>query len=352
MTARNIGVVSIHRLAECRPPIVFRRCNPLRTALKRNLDLSVIITYFNEGELLLRAIESIETQVFVGILEIILVDDASLIPPPRLKPGKWPIRYIRTDENRGPACARNRGIAEATGDYVSFLDADDVYTPGRVSDHLNFLKAETEVVFVCSPYRYVHEGKSYLISPAIQGTSTLPGGTVSAELSRHAFCTNYTVHTASFTARRDAILRVGGFSTDLCCWEEWDLVVRLSQSGATGYTSVPAMEYLNRPSNTITSTINPRKQISGAIMRRRWRKTISNLPFALRSTLRKQEAELWLLAGQIYCEQYNDPITAIRCAISSIFVFPTIWGIRSSVRYGINAILSELRSCCCLIIDC
>ena len=56
-----------------------------------------------------------------------------------------PVRVLRQPENLGPAATRNRGLREARGDYLTFLDADDLYRPGKLSKQLRILERDPEI---------------------------------------------------------------------------------------------------------------------------------------------------------------------------------------------------------------
>ncbi len=96
-------------------------------------NVSVIIPHYNSLDLLWVAIESISSQT-VAPLEIIVVDDASGLQfdlPSRCG-DNIVLRLIRESENHGAAWCRNRGIEEATGDLIAFLDADDRWLPDKL----------------------------------------------------------------------------------------------------------------------------------------------------------------------------------------------------------------------------
>lgn len=95
--------------------------------------VSVIIPHYNSPDLLWMAIESISSQTVVP-REVIVIDDASGAQfelPGHCGDG-IALRLIRETVNRGAAWCRNRGIEEATGDLIAFLDADDRWLPNKL----------------------------------------------------------------------------------------------------------------------------------------------------------------------------------------------------------------------------
>ena len=109
--------------------------------------VSVIIpTYQRQFRYLVRAIKSIENQTYNNI-EIIIVDDN---PPGSRYRGEIQkfmkqyednsnIVYIANPRNMGGSLARNRGINKGTGDFITFLDDDDEYLPGKIEKQLKFM---------------------------------------------------------------------------------------------------------------------------------------------------------------------------------------------------------------------
>lgn len=101
-------------------------------AIEKTL-VSVVIPFFNEVNLVLRAVESVLSQTHSN-LEIILVDDGSTEPVEAimaLAVADPRVKLIR-QENKGPGAARNCGMRSARGEYIAFLDADDVFLPVKL----------------------------------------------------------------------------------------------------------------------------------------------------------------------------------------------------------------------------
>lgn len=106
--------------------------------------ISIVLTHFNKGLLLNRTIDSLNFQDDI-VHEIIIVDDASTDPnwhenSDYLKKLSPKIKIISNFENKGPAIRLNQGGLSAEGEYLFFMDADDVLAPDRLSLFLNEMK--------------------------------------------------------------------------------------------------------------------------------------------------------------------------------------------------------------------
>jgi len=80
--------------------------------------------------------------------EVIVVDDASSDATADIASGRDGVRLLQLAENAGPSAARNRGIAAAGGELIAFLDADDLWPPGRLAAGLSLLDAHPEIGLV------------------------------------------------------------------------------------------------------------------------------------------------------------------------------------------------------------
>lgn len=132
--------------------------------LKENL-VSIIIPVYNAERFLQETISYVQAQSY-DEWELLLVDDCSadgsraVIKDAGLRDGR--IRLIEQAENGGAAKARNRGIAEALGRYICFLDADDIWLADKLKRELAFLQklqrsAAPEAGFVFTGYEFADE---------------------------------------------------------------------------------------------------------------------------------------------------------------------------------------------------
>ena len=114
--------------------------------------VSIIAPCYNAASFISQAIESVLAQLF-GNWEMLIVDDCSsddsLVIIQKYAEQDSRIRYLKTDEPSGsPTLPRNKGIKEAKGRYIAFLDSDDMWLPNKLSDQLKvFEKSEVAIVF-------------------------------------------------------------------------------------------------------------------------------------------------------------------------------------------------------------
>lgn len=115
------------------------------------MSVSVIIPTYNRADMVTDAVKSVLAQT-VDDVEIIVVDDGSTDETARaLAPFMDRIVYLRT-ENQGPAGARNTGMRAARGDYIAYLDSDDLYRPFKLALQCGLLDQHKEVGMVYTEF--------------------------------------------------------------------------------------------------------------------------------------------------------------------------------------------------------
>ncbi len=107
--------------------------------------ISVIIPTYNRAYILSKAIESVLNQTFKNV-ELIVVDDGSIDQTPYLV-YKYPLIYVRKP-HRGVSHTRNTGILKAKGEFIAFLDSDDVFVSKKLEKQLKFLEKYPEYKIV------------------------------------------------------------------------------------------------------------------------------------------------------------------------------------------------------------
>jgi glycosyltransferase involved in cell wall biosynthesis len=143
----------------------------------RNLPLvSIIIPTYNRSHVLATTLKSVLAQTYPA-LEIIVVDDGSTDDTETaLSRFRGRIRYIK-QVNQGVEMARNRGIRVSTGDYLTFLDDDDLMMPDKIARQVKVLRSRPEVGLVHCRYHYIDKDGNLM-----ETTGMLPQGDVRRNL--------------------------------------------------------------------------------------------------------------------------------------------------------------------------
>ena len=119
--------------------------------------VSIVTPTFNCGKYIGKTLESIINQTYNN-LEVIVVDDCStdntceIVNSYLKKDGR--IKYFRLSENSGAALARTFAIEKARGEFIAFLDSDDIWYKDKLEKQLEFMK-ENNVAFTCTAYEQI-----------------------------------------------------------------------------------------------------------------------------------------------------------------------------------------------------
>jgi glycosyltransferase involved in cell wall biosynthesis len=196
--------------------------------------VSVVVPAFNAARFIETAIQSIRAQRYQDF-EVIVVDDRSeddtIDRVERIVRTDPRVVLLRHDTNSGrPAVARNTGIAAARGEFIAFLDADDVWNPWKLHDQVTVLSRQSDLVLVYSMFRSIGDLRR---SDIAYGVKPLP---FRAAVSRADLERENVIPCSSVVVRKDAIDAAGGFDVDpeLAAVEDYDLWLRLSARGAIG----------------------------------------------------------------------------------------------------------------------
>lgn len=197
--------------------------------------ISVIIACYNDTAYLEKAIDSAINQTYPNV-EIILVDDGSNKETKQILSSlRSKIDVLITQENKGPAAARNAGIKEATGKYLLILDSDDYFEKQFCERAVQIMEKDKMVKIVtCYARWFINNSNFQIYKPK--------GGSVQNFLIANAAVGNSLI-------RRSDFLKIGGYDEEFRSgFEDWELFIRILEGGGTAFV-IPEIlfHYRKRP---------------------------------------------------------------------------------------------------------
>jgi len=181
--------------------------------------VSVVIPVFNGAPFVAKAVASVRAQT-VRDVEVLVVDDGStdgtqaILADLQRTAG---ITWFQQDHG-GPARSRNRGLAEARGEFVALLDCDDVWLPDKLAAQLDVMRYHPEVGVVHTDFESVDERGTVLETVRARH---------SGEPLVQAFCGGHVTLPSTLLIRRMVLDKVGLLNPDLYGSEDSDLTIRL-----------------------------------------------------------------------------------------------------------------------------
>ena len=243
--------------------------------------VSVVIPSYNRAYIVGQAIESVLRQTYSNV-EVVVIDDGSTDDTASVvKAFDERVRYIY-QPNAGIAVARNSGIAAARGEFVAFLDSDDVWLPWKLEAQMAVLRQRPEVGMIWTDmtavtesgdvveaeylrtfYRasFKHTRLERICEPAGMLRSFFPGApkvaashpVYTGEIFSHMFMGNV-VHTSTVVVRREWARRVGGFDLEMRpAGEDYDFHFRITRCGPVAFIDAPSILYRVNAADQVTA---------------------------------------------------------------------------------------------------
>jgi glycosyltransferase involved in cell wall biosynthesis len=208
--------------------------------------ISVVIPTRNRRHLLKLALGSVLRQADVDT-EVIVVDDASTDDTAEMVSGlaNRRIRFLRQPLCSGVSASRNRGIGEATGEWIAFLDDDDLWAPQKLTQQLEAAEAARRT-WVYAGDVNVDEGLRVLT-----GTPPPTPDEVMASLPRY---NPVPTGASNVMVRADALAEAGPFDPQLRRTEDWDMWIRLARAGPPACVPHPLVAYRFHGANVLNDT--------------------------------------------------------------------------------------------------
>lgn len=194
--------------------------------------ISVVIPVYNRSTELRRALNSLVAQTEKNF-EALVIDDGSeedIESVIHQFKNQLNIRYFRLEHSGGPAKARNKGIKEATGEWISFLDSDDWWMPTRIQVISNHLTSDID--FLYHPLKLAYS--KLRINFATPFLQRIVGRAMIGDPLTYMLSTGNPIPTSSAVARKSYLLKVGSMNGDkaLVSLEDFDTWLKLARQSA------------------------------------------------------------------------------------------------------------------------
>ncbi len=210
-------------------------------------SISVVIPAYDQAEFIDACLDSVAAQTWDGELEVIVVDDES--PDDigeRARAHSLAPTVIR-QKNTGVAGARNRGVAESSGEWIAFLDADDRWTPDKLERQMGALqKTRRPALSFCRYRRFTPDGQIVDVNP--------DHPEVDLDATPQKLMTRNFIGTSTVVVHRDCIARCGGFPESGMlkkCGQDFALWLRIAAYFPLVYVPHIGMEYTVHKKNRV-----------------------------------------------------------------------------------------------------
>lgn len=209
--------------------------------------VDIIIPAHNPGSYIIEAIESCLKQSYKRI-KITVIDDCSTQDLSFLKKKYPQISLLRTPKNLGPGGARNFGMKETSGGFISFLDSDDIMDKDKIFLSLKEFEKDNSIGLVCGNYKiFVNRSKIksafYKKAPAINWKTLMERNWIAS---------------GSVTIKRKVFEEIGGFDERFWICEDYDYWLRISEKYSIKYINRVLYLYSVCPGN---NSLTQRKDI-------------------------------------------------------------------------------------------
>ncbi len=261
--------------------------------------ISIIVPAYNAQKTIFKTIESVRQQTHTD-WELIIINDGSTDDTSQIAKSIEDSRIRVFDyPNGGVAMARNRGIEQATGDYIAFLDADDTWTFDKLELQLKALQQNPQAGVAYSWTYFLYEATG-VCSPS---EPVYHQGNVYTEL----LSNNFLCSGSNPLIRSEAINCIGFFDPSFPHCADWDYYLRL----ATKYEFVVVPQhqiYYLQSANSMTSKIGAIEKQLAAMLD----KTYQTVPSQLQHLRKRSQVWIYQYCTQQYLEYGKDSQSIIR----------------------------------------
>lgn len=284
--------------------------------------VSVLLPVHNAEKYVAQAIDSILTQTFTDF-ELIIINDGSIDASLKIlttyaaKDDR--IRLIDR-ENRGLIQTLNEMLQLARGDFLARMDADDISSPDRFANQVEFLRQHSDVVCVGGAYE--------IIDPEGRVVSRVTMPEENAEIQRRILAGSTIINHPCAMIRRDALLKIGGYDPTMVTVEDLDMLLRLGEIGRLANLREVVLQYRFHPNSVSAKNILFQQEMALEACQRAWkRRGIQgnyDVPEVWYRPLPDRESQLAFLhkyGWWAFCHGFRG--TAASCGLRAIVLQPT-----------------------------
>lgn len=259
---------------------------------------SVLIPAYRAGRTIAATLQAVARQTLrpreILVYEDGLFDDTAATVRQFAANAPCPVRLLGQPQNRGVSHARNTMLQAAQGEFIAFLDADDIWTPDHLAHAAHAFAAGADVVF---------GGITFIDAfDAVIPGEVEPSARQLANMAPEIFHYNFVQCTSTVCLRRSLFATVGDFDVQLSHGEDLDLWLRLIKAGARwDYTGHCSCAYRKHPASAMAQTVLMvarmaaffEKHLHNPLVprRQRYRALVSNRRVHARLHWRRQPAE-------------------------------------------------------------
>jgi glycosyltransferase involved in cell wall biosynthesis len=279
--------------------------------------VTVVVPVFNRAGLIKNTLDSIQKQTYRP-LEVVIVDDGSTDNTAEVI-RNWVIQNQQDalrvrcveQQNQGANSARNRGISEATGEFIAFLDSDDQWLAEKVEKQLAVFLANREIGGVYCGLQSVDltSGKSHAATNRSYAVGDLSAAMLIRDVSSPTSC---------WMVRRNCFDDVGLFDISLPARQDWDMWIRLASKFKVGAVPEVLVEMGEHTGERVRS--DPSREIAAhKTIFKKYAHLRKKLPFWV--SLASLSA-MYRRRGRVYLHRQGFRLKAISMQVLAIAVWP------------------------------
>ncbi|MEH1789950.1 MAG: glycosyltransferase [Nostoc sp.] len=301
---------------------------------KKLPKISVIIPAYNSEKTIKQTIQSVLNQTFTN-LELIVINDGSQDSTLEVVTQFQDSRIkVFSYANAGGNVSRNRGLRNAVGEFVSFLDADDLWTPDKLQSQLKALQGNATAKVAYGWTDYIDTNGKFLLS----GKRINVNGNIYENL----LLNNFLENGSNPLIDKKALITLGGFDESLNAAQDWDMWLRLASK--FNFVCVPSVQILYRISaNSVSSNLVRQEKACLQVLERAYKERPSTLK-------NSWDISLGNLYKYLVCKALQKPFNRQKALSSAIFLWKYFFNEPSKLQ-NINFILKVFLKIAIILIS-